>query len=229
MVYANRQQETTERNYYANGADISDRTHWGAIIAGLVIALSTQLLLSALGGALGFTTIANSGAPRTDAGGVGTAVGIWAIVSLFISLFIGGWITARACGSVNRNTAALNGAILWATTLALSAWLLASGVSGTFGIALANAGNIAGQAQQNGLSLPNLPNTTNSPNTNSTPLPTPSISAQDTRDIASNGGKAAWGFTLGSLLGLASAIMGATMGARNTRAYSTNHIDDQGR
>jgi hypothetical protein len=48
---------------------------------------------------------------------------------------------------MSRNTALLNGAILWASMLALSAWLLSSGVSGAFGVAASNAGSVMLQAQ----------------------------------------------------------------------------------
>jgi len=65
--------------------------------------------------------LSDSGAPRSNAGEVGTGVGIWSII-LFLSLFVGGWITTRACGPMNRSTALLNGTILWATTLALSSY-----------------------------------------------------------------------------------------------------------
>jgi hypothetical protein len=62
---------------------------------------------------------------------------------------------------MNRSTALLNGAILWATTLALSAWLLANGVSGAFGVLASNAGEAVNQAQQSGTTLPNqAPNVT---------------------------------------------------------------------
>ena len=101
-----------------------DRVRWGPIFSGLVIAIATQLVLSALGAAIGLSNIANSGAPRSIAGDVGTGVGIWSIISLLISLGLGGWVTARACGPMNRNTALLNGAILWATTLTIGSWLL---------------------------------------------------------------------------------------------------------
>lgn len=179
--------------------DYHDRVRWGPIIAGLVIALSSQLILSALGAALGSSTIATSGAPRTNADNVGAAVGIWAIVSLFISLFIGGWATARACGPMNRNTALLNGAILWATTLAVSAWLLSSGVSGAFGIVGANASTIINQAQQ-------------------TPVATPEVTAQQTRDIADALAKAGWAFSIGSLLGLAASLIGSSLGTHRPRS-----------
>jgi hypothetical protein len=96
-----------------------DRVRWGPIVAGLAIALCLQLVLSALGTAIGATGISNSGAPRTNADDVARAVGIWSIISLFISLFLGGFVTSRASGPLNRNTALLNGGILWATTLAV--------------------------------------------------------------------------------------------------------------
>ena len=199
---------TTERRYIVN-PDRSDRVHWSAILAGLVVTLSTQLLLSSLGSALGFTTIANSGAPRSDAAEVAAAVGTWAIISLFISLFIGGWVTSRAYQRIDRSTATLNGAILWATALALSAWLLASGVSGAFGIAANNASNIATQARQSGVTVPGT-------TTGTTPQVNPPT-AQQTRQIADAGAKTGWAFTIGSLLGLGAAIFGASLGARNNR------------
>jgi hypothetical protein len=231
MAYANRPMETVERHSSVNVVDLGDRIHWGAIIAGLVIAISTQLLLSAVGAALGFTTIANSGAPRTNTPDVGAAVGIWSIISLFISLFVGGWITARASGSINRGTAAFNGAILWATTLTISAILLASGVTGMFGIALANAGDISNQIQQNGISIPNgnsvnpsIPNGNSGNPQSETPNPIPTLSAQQTRDVAANGAKAGWGFTFGALLGLSAAMIGGSVGARKARVYANSGI-----
>jgi hypothetical protein len=210
---------TTERRYIVN-PDRTDSVHWSAILAGLVVTLSTQLLLSGLGTALGFTTIANSGAPRSDAADVATAVGTWAIISLFISLFIGGWVTSRAYQRIDRSTATLNGAILWATALALSAYLLASGVSGAFGVAANvaanNASTIASQARQNGVTVPGATGTGTDTTTGTTPQVNPPT-AQQTRQIADNGAKTGWAFTIGSLLGLGAAIFGASFGARNNR------------
>jgi len=63
---------------------------------------------------------------------------------------------ASACGRMNRKTALLNAVILWATSIAVSAWLLSSGVSGMFGVAASNSGEVLNQVQQpGGLSLPN--------------------------------------------------------------------------
>ncbi|XGV98569.1 MAG: hypothetical protein ACAF41_06455 [Leptolyngbya sp. BL-A-14] len=205
MAYADRPiNNVVERSTTIPVADYHDRVRWGPIIAGLVVALSTQLVLSALGAAIGLTTLSGSGAPRTDAGGIGSAVGIWAIISLLISLFLGGWTTTRACGPMNRSTGLLNGAILWATTLAISAWLLSNGVSGAFGIAASNAGEVINQAQQSGAGIPN-------------PANTPGVTAQQTRDIAGNAAKVGWSFAIGSLLGLAASLIGASIGTRSPR------------
>ncbi|BAU15451.1 hypothetical protein LEP3755_60090 [Leptolyngbya sp. NIES-3755] len=205
MAYTNR--PVAEAAVIPVAGDYHDRVRWGPIIAGLTVALVSQLILSALGAAIGATSIANSGAPRSDAGGVASAVGIWATISLLISLFLGSWVMARACGPMNRSTALLNGAILWATTLALSAYLLASGVSGAFGLAVSSAANAAGAA----LPQTGVPNV--DPN-----AATPNISAQDARNIAGNTATAGWSFVIGSLLGLAAALAGAAVGTRKPRA-----------
>ncbi|MGG6295503.1 hypothetical protein ACQ4M4_14010 [Leptolyngbya sp. AN02str] len=208
MSYADRPVDyVAERTATVAVADYHDRVRWGPIFAGLVISLSTQLVLSALGVAIGLTTFA--GSAQANAGEVGSAVGIWSIISLLISLFVGGWVTARACGPMNRNTALLNGAILWATTLAISAWLLSSGVSGAFGIAASNAGEILNQTQQGGAPLPGVD---------------PNVSDAEARNIAGNAATVGWSFALGSLLGLVASLIGASVGVRRPR---TTAVDDR--
>lgn len=183
--------------------DYHDRVRWGPIISGLVITLAMQLVLSSIVAAIGSSALSGSGAPRTQAGDVASNVGIWATVCLLISLFLGGWTTTRACGPMNRSTALMNGAILWATTLAISSWLLASGVSGAFGVAASNAGEVVNQVQQGALNLPNQ---------------APNVSADEARTIAASTAKGLWWFAFGSLLGLIASLIGASVGARSPRA-----------
>ncbi|MEO6860731.1 MAG: hypothetical protein ABI180_04150 [Microcoleus sp.] len=207
MAYVNRPVDNvvTEQTLVKPVMEYHDLVRWGPIFSGLVISIGTQLVLSALGAAIGLSNIANSGAPRSIAGSVGTGVGIWSIISLLLSLGVGGWVTARACGPMNRSTALLNGAILWATTLTIGSWLLANGVAGTFGVVAANAGAAINQAQQGNLNLPNQ---------------APNVTAQDARNIADNAAKAGWSFLFGSLLGLVASMAGASAGARTPRNYS---------
>jgi hypothetical protein len=212
MAYVDRPNDYIgERTVPVVASNYHDQVRWGPIIAGLVIAMSTQLVLSALGVAIGASSIGDSGAPRTEAGGVGVGIGIWSIVSLLISLFVGGWTAARTAGRMNRNTALLNGAILWASTLALSAWLLSSGVSGAFGVAASNAGSVINQVRQA------APTATNNVISGQQAPPVPNITAQQARDIAGNTAKVSWSFVFGSLLGLIASLIGSAIGVRNPR------------
>jgi len=204
MSYVNRPTTDvmTEPAIAARVTDYHDRVRWGPIFSGLVVALATQLILSALFSAIGADTIAGSGAPRTNAGNVAGNVGIWSTIGLLISLFTGGWVTARACGPMNRSTALLNGAILWATTLALGSWLLASGVTGAFGLATNAAANAAGviSNQVQGVNVPQG-----------------NVTAQQAREIADATARGLWWFVFGSLLSLIASMIGAALGTRKPR------------
>jgi hypothetical protein len=187
-------------------AEYHDLVRWGPIISGLLVSLATQLILSAIIGAVAAGTVEGSGAPRTIAPNAAGNAGLWSTIALLISLFTGGWVTARACGPMNRNTALLNGAILWATTLAVSSWLLASGVSGAFGVAASNAGEVINQVQQQrGVDVPQA-----------------NVTAQQARDAAANLRSGLWWFVFGSLLGLIASMIGAVTGARSPRANNYN-------
>ena len=203
MTYPDRSgSELTDPTIVNPLVDYHDQVRWGPILAGMAIALGTQLGLSALAMAIGLS----AGATGADAGSVGFGVVILSIISLLISLFLGGWVMAQSCGPMTKKTALLNAAILWGTTLALSSWLLASGISGAVGAAAANAGEIANQVQQQGgVNIPNQ---------------APNVDPNQVRDLAGNTAKAAWSFLLGSLLGLAAAMIGAAVGARKPRVYA---------
>lgn len=183
--------------------DNKDRIRWGPIIAGIFVAIATQLILSALGAAIGLTAGATGGA---------VGVGIWAIVSLLIALFLGSWVAAAGCSPMNKKTAMLHGLILWATTLAISAWLLASGVSGAFGIAASNAGEVFNQVQQpGGVSVPNQ---------------VPNVPTDKLKQFTDGSAKAAWSFIIGSLLGLAASLIGASVGAKKPRPIRTSRTSE---
>ncbi|MBF2013780.1 MAG: hypothetical protein IGS23_00820 [Rivularia sp. T60_A2020_040] len=198
MSYVNRvgEEVITEPGIASRVVDYHDRVRWGPIISGLLVGLATQLILSALFGAIGATFVSDSGAPRTITPDIAGNVGIWSTIALLISLFVAGWITTRACGPMNRSTALLNGAILWATTLAVSSWLLANGVAGTFGVAASNAAEVINQ-----IGVQNVPN----------------VTAQQTREIAAATSRGLWWFVFGSLLGLIASMIGAAVGARTPR------------
>jgi hypothetical protein len=184
-------------------ADDRDRIRWGPIIAGIFVAIATQLILSALGAAIGLSV-------GTTGGAVG--IGIWSIISLLLALFIGSWVAASGSAPMNRKSALLQGLILWATTLALSAWLLASGVTGAFGVAASNAGEVLNQVQQPG--GPAIPNQV------------PNVSNNQLKEVADVSTKAAWSFIIGSLLGLVASLIGASAGAKKPRPVRDTRVSN---
>src|SRR5919199_4079268 len=76
------------------------RISWGAVFAGAIIALATQIVLALIGMAIGLATLN----PTTGASPSGTALGagaaIWLVISSLISLFIGGGLYVIGSGRV---------------------------------------------------------------------------------------------------------------------------------
>ncbi|WP_207479210.1 hypothetical protein [Arenibaculum pallidiluteum] len=150
----------TERTYETRTAGLADargiavragthrRISWGALFAGVVLALAIQLLLSMLGVGVGMTTIdpAQGGAPAASTLGIGA--GIWWTVSYMISLAVGGYVAARLAGVVVRGDGMIHGVLTWALALLVSAFLVSSALSAVMSRTFGLLGNIAGSAGQ---------------------------------------------------------------------------------
>jgi hypothetical protein len=100
------------------------RLSWGAIFAGLVIAIVLQIFLAMLGIAIGMT----AWEPGDPARGLGTGAAVWAVVSALLSLFAGGVVTGRLAGVLTRNDGALHGVVMWGVSVIVLLWLTFSGV-----------------------------------------------------------------------------------------------------
>jgi hypothetical protein len=105
---------------------------WGAIFAGVVIALVVQVLLTMLGAGLGIATLHPGPTDNPAASTFSITAGIWFVVSGIIAAFAGGYRAARMSGRTLPTTGALHGLTTWAfTTLvyllstASAAWLAA--------------------------------------------------------------------------------------------------------
>lgn len=108
------------------------RISWGAIIAGLIVTLVCQILLSMLGVAIGAATV-NPTTEQQPFEGLGTGAAIWWIVSSLISLFIGGCVAGRLAGVPRKGDGALHGIVMWGAATLITFLLVGTAIGGLFG------------------------------------------------------------------------------------------------
>lgn len=118
------------------------RLSWGAVLAGLVVAVALHMVLALIGIAIGLDAWEAGDAVTS----LGMGLGIWTVVAGIIALFIGGLTTGRLAGILTRGDGALHGVVLWSLSTIVMAWLLASGVSTVVGGALGLVGRTASAA-----------------------------------------------------------------------------------
>lgn len=106
------------------GRPVFSAIRWGAVLAGVAVGLSIQLLLTLLGVASGLSTATVAGSEVGSSGPL-----IWAAVSMLISAFVGGYVAARMSGLKRRADGVLHGAVSWAVTTLLFA-VLATSIGG---------------------------------------------------------------------------------------------------
>jgi hypothetical protein len=108
---------------------------WGAIIAGAVLAMATQLLLTLLGAGIGLVSLAATEAVTESetATGFGIGAGIWWLITGLISLFIGGLAAGRLARVSQATDGVFHGLLVWALTTILSVYLLTTAASALIG------------------------------------------------------------------------------------------------
>src|SRR5688500_13511395 len=106
---------------------VGSRINWGAILAGAVIALAMQFLLTVLGGAVGVSISDNVQPENLRLGAI-----IWTIVTACAALFVGGLVTSQLTVGENKMESVLYGIIMWAVTLALLLGIGAAGAKVTW-------------------------------------------------------------------------------------------------
>ncbi|WP_022685722.1 hypothetical protein [Sphingomonas phyllosphaerae] len=122
------------------------RLSWGAIFAGVVIAVAVQLVLGILGAGIGLTMVDPVEGTTPGAAGFGIGAGIYWLLTTVLALGAGGFAAARAAGVHERFDALVHGLVVWGVTLILTLYLLTSAVGGIIGGAFRTVGAVAGAA-----------------------------------------------------------------------------------
>ncbi len=122
------------------------RVSWGAIFAGVTIAVAVQLLLGILGTGIGLSVVNPVEGTTPGAAGFGIGAGIYWLITTVIALGAGGYAAARLSGVTEKFDAMAHGLVVWGVTLILTLYLLTSAVGSIIGGAFRTVGSVAGAA-----------------------------------------------------------------------------------
>lgn len=125
------------------------RLSWGAILAGALIVLAVQLVLSLLGAGIGFSMVEPTEGGTPGAGSFGMGAGIWWVVTYIVALVAGGYVAARLAAATIPLDGMLQGIVTWATALMVTIYLLTTAVGGIIGGAFnVIGGSMSGATEQ---------------------------------------------------------------------------------
>jgi len=222
------------------------------VIAGFFIATVTQILLNALGVAIGLSAVGAEG--ETSGTAIGIGAGIWTVLSSIISVFVGAWVAGRYTSIPERGEGSLQGALVWSLSLIFFIWVAASGISSAIGGIMGvvgqgvqagaqGAASQTGQADQNvgrgagggqmdrESMIQNLMNTTQMSREQaekavdqlSNPQQMRQQAAEAAETTAKVGAAAAWWFFITAFLSLGAALWGGNMGF-SRRGYGSRPV-----
>ncbi len=104
------------------------RLSWGAVIAGVIIALMIQLALNLLGIAIGTTQLDPYDKTAPSAKALTSSAAVWIGLSVIVSLVAGGWLAARFAGIPDNTDGMLHGLMVWGLVTLVTILLISSAV-----------------------------------------------------------------------------------------------------
>lgn len=181
-----------------------DRIRWGPIVAGVFTAMTTLLVMTVLGLALGLTAFEPG---DTGERTLGTAAAVWGIVTGLLAFFLGGWVAGRnALGAPGEN-GAINGFLVGAATIVVMLWMIGAGLGNLMGLVGANVSEITQVVFDQPITA-----VTGEEAADAVPV------AQENYDAARD---SAWGTLAGLVVALAAAAAGGAAGHPDRQAVVT--------
>ena len=119
-----------------------NKVSWGAIFAGVAIALSTQFLLNLLGVGIGAAVLDPASYDNPEASTFSVAGGVWFVVAGIIASFAGGYVASRLSGRPSNSTGGYQGVTSWAVTTLIVLYLLTTSVGALVGGAFSGLSSV---------------------------------------------------------------------------------------
>ena len=167
---------------------------WKPVVAGALAGFAVTIVATTLGAALGIT--AGDAANGGDARAVGTAAGIWWLLTALAAGMFGGWVIARTARRDLDYDAVIYGVLAWVIGTIILLFLLAVGVGSMLG---GLGGGLGAAVAERGASVGGA---------------SPADTARVAETAANVGKGAAWGLLLSQILGIGGSIFGARMRRR---------------
>jgi hypothetical protein len=125
-----------------------NRISWGAVLAGAVLALTTQLILNMIGIGIGASTFDPASSANPSASTFSLGAGIWWILSGIIAALVGGYTAGRLAGQPKEASGGWHGLTAWALSTLVMFALLTTAIGAIVGGALWTLANLAGGTAQ---------------------------------------------------------------------------------
>ena len=125
-----------------------NRVSWGAVLAGVMVALVTQLILNLIGIGIGAASFDPTSNANPSGSTFSVEAGIWWALSGILAALAGGYTAGRLSGRPTETSAPWHGLTVWAVTTLLVFYLLSTSVGAIIGGAFRTLGTVAGGAAQ---------------------------------------------------------------------------------
>ena len=109
----------------------SPRIKWSAVFAGWIVGLALQMAMTLAGLGLGAWAVDLHDASPGEGIPVGAA--LWTGLSMLVSAFAGGYLTARLSGSIHRGDGLYHGIVVWGVSWLVFAWLTTTAMAAMIG------------------------------------------------------------------------------------------------
>ena len=125
-----------------------NRVSWGAVFAGVVIALVTQLILNLIGIGIGAASFDPASTANPSAATFSVGAGVWWTISGILAALAGGYAAGRLAGQPKEASGGWHGLTAWALATLVIFALLTTTAGAIAGGALRVLGDLAGGAAQ---------------------------------------------------------------------------------
>lgn len=110
-----------------------NKVSWGAVLAGVVTALVSQLILNMIGIGIGASTLDPVAGDNPAVSSFSIGAGIWWALSGVLAAFAGGYVASRLSGKPTAATGGWHGLTSWAATTLIVFYLLSTAVGSLIG------------------------------------------------------------------------------------------------